>query len=356
MTPTARIASLLLGCVLPGMAAAQTVDPTTEPAAVHNADARPHGPIRLNIVVTPSGGSAAIPDLQQSAFTLLDNGQPQPLTAFRAVSGDADPVKILFVIDAVNISFTRLSYERNQLEAFLRSHDGALSQPTAIALVTDTTVEATPDYTTDGNALSKVVEDKVIGLRDLRRSSGFYGAEDRLDVSLRGFRNLLAKESTLPGRKAVVWISPGWPLLSGPAVQLTNKQWDGIFQEVVGLSTVLRQANVTLYSVDPLGAGENPLRTSYYEEFLKGAKKPSDVLPGNLGLQVLAVQSGGLALNSSNDVKGMLQRCADDTRAVYEISFDPPPNDAPNAYHKLEVKVAEPRLKARTRQGYYSQP
>ena len=343
-----KLATYLLAGMLPIAAVAQ--DP------VAPADPGPQGSIRLNVVVTPSSGSPALPDLQQSAFTLLDNGQPQPLTSFRAVTGKQDPVKILFVIDAININYTRLSYERAQVEKYLKANDGALAQPSALAVVTDTTVEAMPSFTKDGNALSKVLDDKVIGLRELRRDSGFYGAEDRLDLSLKSFGRLVAQESALPGRKAIVWISPGWPLLSGPAVQLTSKQQDGIFHEVIATSNQLRQANITLYSVDPLGAGQGPLSTFYYQNFLKGARKPSDVLPGNLGLQVLAIQSGGLALSSSNDVAALLQRCVDDTNASYEIAFTPPPSDAPNQFHKLEVKVAEPHLIARTRQGYYTQP
>jgi hypothetical protein len=37
--------------------------------------------------------------------------------------------------------------------------------------------------------------------------------------------------------------------------------------------------------------------------------EPSQVNPGNLALQVLATQSGGLALNMSNDVASLLQKC-----------------------------------------------
>lgn len=347
MTPFARVAFCLLASVLPLSATAQDATTPVDPA--------PQGPIKLNVVVTPSAGEP-VADLQQSAFTLLDNGQPQPLTAFRAVTGKQEPVKMLFVIDAVNINFTRLAYERSQIEAFLKANNGVLGQPSALALVTDTSTEAMQGFSTDGNALAKVLDDKSIGLRDLRRNSGFYGAEDRLDVSLKAFRRILAQAAAIPGRKAIVWISPGWPLISGPNVQLSGRQEQGIFQDVVNLSAEMRQGNITLYNVDPLGAGESPLHTFYYQNFVKGARKPGDVLPGNLGVQVLAVQSGGLVLTSSNDVKALLQHCVDDTKAYYEIAFKPSPADTPNQFHRIEVKVAEPHLIARTRQGYYAQP
>ena len=340
-------ARFLLLCIFPAAALAQSSQ-TDIPS--------PGGSgIALNVVVTPSSGEP-VPDLPQSAFTVLDNGKPQTIQSFRALNGNTEPVKVLVVADAVNISFTRLAYERSQLEAFFHASDGQLADPTSLAVVTDTSTEATTGFTKDGNALAQALDNKDTGLRVIRRDSGFYGAEDRLGISLRALQSVIARAQTIPGRKIIVWVSPGWPLLSGPAVQLSGKQAEGIFHQIIALSTELREANITLYSVDPLGAGQGVLRTFYYEEFLKGVSKMSQVEPGDLGLQVLAVQSGGLALSSSNDVTALLQRCIGDTKAFYSISYTPPPADAPNQYHHIEVKVSEPHLTARTRQGYYSQP
>ncbi len=75
---------------------------------------------------------------------------------------------------------------------------------------------------------------------------------------------------------------------------------------------------------------------------------------GDLSLPVLAIQSGGLALNSSNNIAGLIQECVADAAPYYEISFDSSPADRSDEYHHLEVKVAKPGLTARTRQGYYA--
>jgi hypothetical protein len=82
----------------------------------------------------------------------------------------------------------------------------------------------------------------------------------------------------------------------------------------------------------------------------------SEVQLGNLGLPVLAIQSGGLALNVSNDLAGLLQKCLSDTAPYYEISFDPPAAGQRDEFHHLEIQIAKPGLTARTRQGYYAQP
>jgi hypothetical protein len=68
---------------------------------------------------------------------------------------------------------------------------------------------------------------------------------------------------------------------------------------------------------------------------------------------VLAVQSGGLALNSSNDIAAMLQKAVDDTKTYYELSFDPVQGE-PDEYHQIDVKLAKPGLTARTRSSYYT--
>jgi VWFA-related protein len=175
---------------------------------------------------------------------------------------------------------------------------------------------------------------------------------------MQALRELATREAQRPGRKIILWVSPGWPLLSGPgAVELLDsKEQQELFANIVTFSTQLLQARITLYGVDPLGATESELRANYYEEFVKGVKEPSQVVPGNLALQVIATQSGGLALDFNNDVAAMLRQCLADTQAYYELSFDAPEADKPDEYHQLEVKVAKPGLTARTRRGYYAQP
>ena len=48
---------------------------------------------------------------------------------------------------------------------------------------------------------------------------------------------------------------------------------------------------------------------NYYEAFLKGVANANDVQLGNVGVQVLAVQSGGLAMAPSSNVAANIQKC-----------------------------------------------
>jgi hypothetical protein len=73
-------------------------------------------------------------------------------------------------------------------------------------------------------------------------------------------------------------------------------------------------------------------------------------------LQVLATQSGGLVLNSTNDLASAIADCVSDANAFYVLSFDAARADHPNEYHALGVTIDKPGLTARTRMGYYAQP
>jgi VWFA-related protein len=314
------------------------------------------GTVVLDVVVTPKSGPP-VRGIDQKDFTLLDNKVPQTLTSFQAVDGRYASVRITLLIDAVNVDYSVVASEREQVDKFLRTDGGHLAHPTALAVLTDKGAQMLGDFSTDGNTLSASLDQYAVSLRLVNRTAGFWGAAERLQYSLDGLQALVAHEASAPGRNIILCISPGWPLLSGPRVDLDEKKQQQTFGEVVSLSTELLQARITLYSVDPLGSRDaGSSRIFYWENFLKGVSKPSQVQLANLALQVLASQSGGAVLTSNNDIAAMLRKCLSDTSTYYELSFHPPQSDQPHEYHQLEIHVAERGLTARTRQGYYSQP
>jgi VWFA-related protein len=314
----------------------------------------PTSSISLDVVVTPKSG-LPVADLQQQDFTILDNKTPRPITSFHAFAGSQTPVHVFVVIDAVNVPYTSIAYTRGQVDRFLHANGGQLAYPTELAFFVDQGVQIQQTFSTDGNELSSTLNHYDVGLRNIRSSSQFQ-ASDRFNLSMTALRTFVAAEAKLPGRKLILWVSPGWPILSGPRIYLDPKQTNQLFSLVVELSTQMREAGVTLYNVNPIGAGEGVGRSNYYQDFLKGVSKPGQVSIGNLSLQVLAIQSGGLALYGDNDLTGLLEQCVADGKAYYQLSFDPPPADHRDEYHHIEVRVAKPGLTARTRDGYYSQP
>jgi VWFA-related protein len=309
----------------------------------------------LDVVVTPNSGPP-VADLQQQDFTLLDNGAPQTITSFRAVTRREAAIGVILVIDTVNATYQNVSYERIEIDKFLRSEGGQLAFPTAVVVLTDKGIQMAADYSTDGNALGAALDQGPRSLRIIGRSSGFYGAFDRFQISYKALGQLIAGLAGRRGRTVMVWVSPGWPLISGPRVEIDAKGQQQIFANIVSLSNAMLQSRVTLDSVDPLGSTEPLLQASAYQEFLNGISKSDRAVIGNLGLPVLAVQSGGLALHSDNDVAGLLRSCVMNAAPFYEISFAGVPARHLDEYHHLEVGVAKPGLITRTHQIYYAEP
>lgn len=311
----------------------------------------------IDVVVKDKSGKP-VSGLEQKDFTVLDNGSPRKILSFQAVSKaqPADPpVRIILLLDEVNLNFSRMAYERDQIKKFLQLNNGVLSHPMSMAFFSDKGTELQDMTSRDGNALLQAFDQHEAALRTIRRSEGFYGNVERFQLSLNTLQSLTAKEAQTPGRKMVIWISPGWPILSGPGIQLTAREQESEFAAVVSLSTALRTARITLYNVNPEGAGVGIGTEFYYKEFLKPVTVANKVLPGNISLQVLAEQSGGEVFTPSNDIAALLTNCVADVDSYYTLALDTAPADKPNEYHALTVKVA-PGLTARTRAGYYQQP
>jgi len=312
--------------------------------------------ITLDVAVTNPSGQP-IPGLQQQDFMVLDDKQPQKIASFQAAETSTataePPAEVILVLDQVNTSYQHVTTSRQEVEKFLSQNSGEFPWPVSIVFFTDSgAAETTP--TRDARTLLKDLKENQHPLPNAKRAQGVYGAVDRLNLSVRTLGQLANYEAKRPGRKIVIWISPGWSLLSTPRIDLTTKDQQGLFSSIVGLSDDLRRARITLYNVDPRGSGS--VTRDYYKDFIKPVTAARQVRGGELGLQVLAYQSGGLVLNSGNDLAAEIATCAADASSFYVLSFEAAAADAPTEYHALDVKVDKPDVKVRTRSGYYAQP
>jgi VWFA-related protein len=343
-------------------AAPQANQPGSSPEAARSPDSSvlhtrtgpPSRTIHLDVLVTSRPGQP-VTGLGQKDFTILDDKTSREITSFEEVDARKQPVEAILLIDAVNTGYTVIAQERIEIDKFLRANGGKLTLPTSLAVFGDQGIKMQSGYSRDGNALADVLAKYTISLREIGRSAGFQGAEERLDDSLKAIRMLTAYESQRPGRKIILWVSPGWPLLSGPGINLTGDLKTQIFNEITLLSTTLREAETSVYAINPLGVGESVAQAFYYEQFTEGVRKAADDNVGNLGLQVIATETGGLVRNST-DVSGLLQESVGDNAAYYRLSFEPPPSEKRDVYHSLKVTVAKPGVTVATSTGYYAEP
>jgi len=362
--------------VAPGVASSQAAPAGAATGNGSNA-------ITLDVVVSGKSGAPAV-GLQPGDFKLLDNKQLRSLVSVQAAGGGAEtdpPVEVILLLDAVNLDFTTVANERKLLADFLHKNGGQLAWPTSLVLLTDSGPQMPGPPTRDGNVIAGYLNDNAIGLPTFQKNTGAYSAEERWRISLRSLTTIVAYGNRKPGRKLLIWLSTGWPAFSQMTVRNTAQNQEKLYDSILSFSTGLRRARMTLYSIDPVGAGQTQIVVQkapeslterrggahmttaqagqgelYYQEFLKAVEKPKDADYGDLLLGVLATQSGGQVFYGNNDLAGLISKCIADTGAYYVLTFNPPAGAHANEYHGIEVQVDKPGLTARTRAGYYAQP
>jgi len=320
------------------------------------------GMLKLDVVVTDSSGKP-VTGLRPEDFTLLDNGLPEKVVKFHAFDGATakpdPPVELILVIDGVNLPGQQVSRVEEEIGRFLRLNGGHLSQPVLIYRLSAGILSVTQGPSTDGNALAEEMVHKI-QLREVwahspdqyvdatqlsRAVSSFY----RNETSLAALGAMTLEERRRPGRKLMVWLSGGWPVLQGSDIDS--------FDWVTEFSTRLREARISLSSVT---CWPYPVRGFPYQFFMQGTRPArrvnTDYLIQSMALEVLATQSGGRVVEPEADMAAQIKGLVEQANAFYTLSFDPPRTDQVDEYHDLKVQVSKPGLEARTNNGYYDQP
>lgn len=330
---------------------------TPSPAASSPATSATEGLIKLDVVVTGKAGKL-LAGLESKDFSLLDNGAQQKIVSFQAFGGitvrPQPPVEVILVIDTLNLQVSQISLAKSEAERFLRENNGHLTQPVSLYFLSNPLsssmprLSSMPEPSTDGNALADAIA-RGGDLPVLRQIPAFHvdrsfgikvsgTGHQALNPSLGSLGSIVLAERRRPGRKLLFWLSPGW------------RVWDNAFDEVTEFSTRLREARISLWS------WPYPDSNYDYQRFLAPLRSAKQVLPGHLGLDVLAVQSGGGLLDTSSELTAMINRCVEQESVFYTLTFDPPITNQVDDYHDLKVVVGKADLTARTRTGYYNEP
>jgi VWFA-related protein len=191
---------------------------------------------------------------------------------------------------------------------------------------------------------------------------------DELDNDLRftldALKSMVSSLAGLPGRKAVLYVSDGVPMVAGQdifhAVQEKFNETSAI-TESLGF-TFARQ-------FDELAAQANANRITFYTIDAAGLRVASDFSAQNRNapisgvdsintnnlqepLRYVARETGGLAILNTNRVGPMLDRVAEDFDTYYSIGYRAP-EAGRGRYHDIDVKVKGRRgLEIRHREGY----
>lgn len=362
------------------------------PEEMARIDAAAHR-IRLNVLVRDAAGKP-VPGLDKPDFRILAEGRPQTMSTFQ----DAPrPVRILLVLDAINNKAGAYSEESKAIRKFLLRNGS--SQPIPVSLVRispDGLMVEPPERDTAllqvelGSLPGPAQPDEIGRPREITEvpnlgrglpsstttPPNWTGATTsshtgppiadthpasqnaRFVESLNQFEKLADREGDFQGRIVVIWLGPGWPLLNDSRFLPDTEQIQSrYFDHLVGLSTELRAAEITLDAVaSPKLLSDAALRPGYADAYLAPVLSASHIEAGNLSLPALALLSGGRVIHGEKEMARAIAQCAEDANDAYALTFIPTPAQRPDEYRQIQVLVDRPGLTTRTVSGYYAEP
>lgn len=346
-----------------------------------------------------------VSDLRRDDFEVLEDGQPQDVTAFSLVNIPLErPEQPLFashpiqpdvatnarpfdgrlyvlVLDDLHTAALRTSQVRVAARQFVEKYMGA--NDLAAVVHTSGRANASQEFTSSKPLLEASIE-KFMGqklrsqtlerLDEYQRqraipsgpTSRITRVEDPLDVergfqavrSLNALRNISEWIGSIRGRrKAIIYLSEGidYDIYDFQKRETTTIQ--DAMRDVIAKAT---RSNVSIYSVDPRGL------TNMGDDSIEATGGFPDDPQLNLGMQSfndelrLAQQSlrslsedtGGYASVNSNDFTKAWTRVVADNSSYYVLGYYPKNDRRDGRFRKIEVRVKREGVEVRSRKGY----
>lgn len=344
----------------PGPAPAQPAAPAAAPAPLPTIRVYVTRVV-LDVVVTDAKGNL-VTDLKKDDFKVTDAGELQTVTNFDTsavhmakpdvtINSTADldkyapdaPVDII-LLDEFNTLFEDEAFARYSLKKYLEKQPDKLTTPTMLLAVGIDNFTVLNDYTQDKQAILNSLDHHFVQYP--WRAQGISWAPERLATAFGTLERVAEATVGHPGHKNMIWIGRGFPSINMANIPVdSSRRVETYVQRCVNM---LRDARVTLYSVDPAGLVVNMVEKYGNEAaFL-------DPFGGNYDFSRLARATGGKALYGRNDVDAEIGKSALDGVNFYTLTYQPTTGGMdPEKFRKIEVTLDRPGLTATTRLGYY---
>ena len=371
--------------------------------------------VQVNVVVTDKKG-APVADLAQPDFEVLENGKPQQIRFFSVDRGEqtrgslselpagvysnrieykgAAPQSVTAIlVDLVNTPPGYYGRAKPELQKFLRNMNPRYR--TALYSLQQSGLRVLHDFSTDTALLSRKVSDfrelRTAGISEetlqafaeaVKAAEGpaqptgggdAYAAAAELiawsDNLQRSFRANVDVRLTLealtaianrmraiPGRKNLVWLSTGFPLLlefaAGRGMHKYSVQPD--FARAV---RALNDANVSVYPVDSRGlmgaAMDHDIVSDRAGSALRSSAEIAAYADKRSTLESIARQTGGRYFYG-REVGEALPAVFKDTEITYTLAYYPTDPKDDGSYRRISVKTNRSGLVIRHRPGYYA--
>ncbi|HEX2224638.1 MAG TPA: VWA domain-containing protein [Thermoanaerobaculia bacterium] len=380
--------------------------------------------VNVDVYVTDKSGNR-VTGLTQKDFEIYENGKPMAITNFYAIEGgkvlagaedvapaapepgtpppppgvanalqrapipDDQRLRLVVYID----NFALHPFNRNRVMRELRVFlDKTITRDDQVMLVTyDRSLKVRRNFTSDpdlinagllelekvtGHAVHSTSErrDVLRNIEESRSPSEAMGharmyaqsVYNDLSFSIDSLKNVVSSLAGMPGRKAVLYVSEGIPMIAGQDVFFAVQEKFG--QQTSGLTEAFQydasrrftelanQANanrITFYSLDAAGLRTyNSVSAENQGPGMGIMVESMQISNMQASMQYLAEKTGGTAILNSNVVLPQLEKLARDFNTYYSLGYSPP-HYGDGRYYKVEVKVKGRKgLTVRHREGY----
>lgn len=384
MSVLARSAlGMVLASILPVLCAQQPDTPATPPATPPSAATPPQatGPdgqaaapatatntirtnarlVVLDAVVVDKKGNA-VSNLSRDQFHIQEDGADQTLLNFTppgrytptpdlTIDSTADldrvapraPVNII-CLDEFNTLFEDMAFARYSLQKFLKAQPDKLSTPTMLVSVSLEKFEVLHDYTQNKDEILSALDHHFAAYP--WQAHNYAWVSERMSTAFFTLRRVAEASAGHVGHKNMIWIGRGFPNVNW--IRFASVDQDRVHNAMQQTVNELRDARVTLYTIDPAGLMVDPGR--YGSE-----AATYDPFGGEPNFQKIATATGGRNLYGRNDVDAEIGTSIRDGASFYTLTYRPTDSQRDvTHFRKISVSVLDrPDLKVVTRQGYF---
>ena len=312
------------------------------------------------MVVTDAQGNL-LSDLKRDEVHVQEAGELQNIENFEAAgahmpdpnvsiesTADLDrlapraPVNII-LLDEFNTRFEDMAFARYSLKKYLDKAPGKLDAPTMLIAVSIDKFQVLRDYTQNKDEILSAL-DHHFGGNPWQVHQGAWVGE-RYATAFITLRRVAEAVIGHPGHKNMIWIGRGFPSLNffNQPVDTATRVNTAV-QDCVNR---LRDARITLYTIDPAGVMVNPGEYG-------GGIYSYDPFGGNYEFNRLARATGGRTLYGRNDVNAEIGTAIQDAASFYTVTYRPTnASNDPQKFRRIVVTIDRPGAKVITREGYY---
>jgi VWFA-related protein len=336
----------------------------------------------VDVTATDSAGQA-VHGLQQSDFTVFEDGKPQPIRNFEEIETrpaqyprqmppnvysnlqppPPSPAVNILLLDLANMAAADSTNARALSRSLDTQHRVKLAAMQALAQMPAGTRVAvlamtnnlrivqsfTPDrdlliaainavqYDMEGNEGgapmpgTRARNPSPFGDQDNGAGQGVQ-ANNRNQMVLEAFDRIATDTAAMKVRKNLIWFTKGIPEITDPNERPANLP--DYTKALTHAYDLLTAAQVSVYPVDVLGVDR------------LGARQLSE--------QAVAEATGGVAFSETNDMSTAVLKAIDNGANYYSIAYVPPSVKYDGNYHKIEIKLNRKGIDLVYRKGYYA--